>query len=160
MRALARKRRENADFIHTINQLKNIKTKETEENNKKLTRIRDYLLQHHSLIYGYIDQPERLINEIDMAINFNQLNRYLDHLLEVTEFMTSEVNKHNFVITKIETQAMESENLLNNYTLVGHDILGSSSKQIETIANPSINRSNLDALTISNGKKVFLNSFL
>ncbi|CAF4026318.1 unnamed protein product, partial [Rotaria sp. Silwood1] len=68
------------DFINIINQLKDIKRKETEINDRKLNKTRDYLLQHHSLTYGYIDQPDRLMNEIDMAINSTQLNTYLDHL--------------------------------------------------------------------------------
>ncbi|CAF2587501.1 unnamed protein product [Rotaria sp. Silwood2] len=160
-RALARERREHTDFINIVNQLKNIKHKETEANDHKLNKIRDYLLEHHSLAYGYIDQPDRLINEIDMAINFNQLNTHLDHLLQMTDIMTNEVNKHNIVITKIETQAMESGDLLTDYTLLGHHILGSSPAKHQTITNTNTNTSNIGALGIATtGQKVLLNSVL
>ncbi|CAF1392894.1 unnamed protein product [Rotaria sp. Silwood1] len=159
-RALARERREHTDFINIINQLKDIKRKETEINDRKLNKTRDYLLQHHSLTYGYIDQPDRLMNEIDMAINFTQLNTYLDHLLQMTEIMTNEVNKHNIVITKIEAQAMESGNLLTDYTLLGHNILGSSPTQLQTITNTNTDTSNFGTLGLNTGQKVLLNSVL
>ncbi|CAF3730840.1 unnamed protein product [Rotaria magnacalcarata] len=159
-RALARERREHVDFIQIINQLNDIKRKESEENEKNLSKTRDYLLQHHSLAYGYIDQPEYLMNEIDMAINFTQLNTHLDNLLQMTEIMTGEVNKHNIVITKIEAQAMESGNLLTDYTLFGHNILGSSPTQIQTVTNTSTDTSNFGALGISTGQKVLMNSVL
>ncbi|CAF1206490.1 unnamed protein product [Rotaria sordida] len=159
-RALARERREHIDFINIINQLKDIKRKETEANDQKFKKIRDYLLQHHSLAYGYIDQPERLINEIDMAINFTQLNTHLDHLLQMSEIMTNEVNQHNIVITKIEAQAMESGDLLTDYTLLGHHILGSSPTQLQTITNTNTDTSHFGALGIPNGQKVLLNSVL
>ena len=157
-RALARERREHNNFVYTLDRLKEVKNKEIEGNNQKLNKIRDYLLEHHSLAYGYIDQPARLLNEIDMAMNFTQLNTYLDHLLQMTDIMTNELNKHNIVVTKIETQAMNSGNLLTDYTLLGHHILGSSPAQVQQITN--IDGSNISALGTSTGRKVLLDSVL
>ncbi|CAF0818566.1 unnamed protein product [Adineta steineri] len=159
-RALARNRREHPDFLQTINQVNNIQNKQIEINEKNQNQLRDYLLQHHSLSYGYIDQPERLFNEINMATNFTQLNLYLDNLLKMTEIMTNEVNKHNIVITKIETQAMQSGDLLTDYTLLGHHILGSSPTQHQTLTNINTMTPNLNPLTMANGQKVLLNAVL
>jgi len=144
--------------MHTINRLSEVKRTETEANESKLNKFRDYLLQHHSLAYGYIDQPHRLFSEIDMAIHFTQLNTHLDHLLQMTDIMTNEVNKHNIVITKIETQAMESGDLLTDYTLLGHHILGSPPTQLQTLTNT--NTPNINALGMTTGQKVLLNSVL
>ncbi len=123
-----------------------------------MNKFRDYLLQNHSLTYGYIDQPDRLMTEINMSLHFNQLNTHLDHLLQMTNIMTNEVNKHNIVISKIETQAMESGNLLTDYTLLGHHILGSSPTQLQTLTNT--NTPNLTALGMTTGQKVLLNSVI
>jgi hypothetical protein len=89
-----------------------------------------------------------------MAIHFTQLNTHLDHLLQITDIMNNEVNKHNIVISKIEAQAMESGNLLTDYTLLGHHILGSSSTQIPTLTDTNM------ALEMSTGQKVLLNAVL
>jgi hypothetical protein len=153
-RGLSRERREHPDFLQVLNQLEETKRIETETNDKKLTKLRDYLLQDHSLSYGYIDQPDRLMNEINMAIHFTQLNTHLDHLLQITDIMNNEVNKHNIVISKIEAQAMESGNLLTDYTLLGHNILGSSPTQLQTLPNTNT------ALGMSTGQKILLNSVL
>jgi hypothetical protein len=153
-RGLSRERREHPDFLQILNQLEETKRIETETNDKKLTKLRDYLLQDHSLSYGYIDQPDRLMNEINMAIHFTQLNTHLDHLLQITDIMNNEVNKHNIVISKIEAQAMESGNLLTDYTLLGHNILGSSPTQLQTLPNTNT------ALGMSTGQKILLNSVL
>ncbi|UJR34248.1 hypothetical protein I4U23_021652 [Adineta vaga] len=150
-RELARDRREHQDFLQTINRLNQTKQIENKSNEKKLNQVRDYLLQHHSLSYGYIDQPERLFNEINLAIHFTQLNTHLDHLFQVTDLMSNEINKHNIVITKIETQAMQSGDLLTDYTLLGHQILGSSSRQSQILNN---------SLPISPGQKVLLNTVI
>jgi len=153
-RGLSRERREHPDFLQILNQLEETKRIETETNDKKLTKLRDYLLQDHSLSYGYIDQPDRLMNEINMAIHFTQLNTHLDHLLQITDIMNNEVNKHNIVISKIEAQAMESGNLLTDYTLLGHNILGSSPTQLQTLPNTNT------ALGMSTGQKILVNSVL
>ena len=153
-RALSRERRENPDFLRILNQLEETKRTETDKNEKRLSKLRDYLLQDHSLSYGYIDQPDHLMNEINMAIHFTQLNTHLDHLLQVTDIMNNEVNKHNIVISKIEAQAMESGNLLTDYTLLGHHILGSSPTQTPTLTDTNT------ALAVTAGQKVLLNSIL
>jgi hypothetical protein len=88
-----------------------------------------------------------------MAVNFTQLNSHLDRLLQMSAIMTNEVNKHNIVITKIEAQAMESGDLLTDYTLLGHHILGSTPTQIQTITNTP-------NLGVATGQKVLLNSVL
>jgi len=159
-RGLSRERREHPDFLQILNQLEETKRIETETNDKKLTKLRDYLLQDHSLSYGYIDQPDRLMNEINMAIHFTQLNTHLDHLLQITDIMNNEVNKHNIVISKIEAQAMESGNLLTDYTLLGHHILGSKPTQLQTLTNSNKIPSNLTELGMSTGQKVLLNSVI
>ena len=92
-----------------------------------------------------------------MAVNFTQLNTHLDHLLQMTTIMTNEVDKHNIVITKIEAQAMESGDLLTDYTLLGHHILGSSPTQFQTITNTNTITPNLAMTT---GQNIFLNSVL
>lgn len=148
-RELARDRRQHQDFLQTITRINQTKQNQDETNAKQLGQFRDYLLQHHSLSYGYIDQPERLFNEINMAIHFTQLNTHLDHLFQLTESMNNEVNKHNIVITKIEAQAMQSGDLLTDYTLLGHQILGSPVLHSQTSTNP---------LPISAGQKVLLNA--
>jgi len=161
IRGLSRERREHPDFIDTMNQLNDIKSKEIENNEKKFNEYRDYLLENHSLSYGYIDQPDRLINEMNMSIQFNQLNTYLNHLLEMTNTITNEINEHNILISKIETQAMESGNLLTDYTLLGHHILDSSSSSpSQTLTNTNTISPNLNQLAIANGQKVLLNSIL
>ncbi|CAF1409733.1 unnamed protein product [Adineta ricciae] len=148
-RQLARNRRQHQDFLQTITRINQTKQNQDETNAKQLSQFRDYLLQHHSLSYGYIDQPERLFNEVNMAIHFTQLNTHLDHLFQLTESMSNEVNKHNIVITKIEAQAMQSGDLLTDYTLLGHQILGSPVLHSQTSTNP---------LPISAGQKVLLNA--
>jgi hypothetical protein len=95
-----------------------------------------------------------------MAMNFTQLNTHLDHLLEMTGIMTNEVNKHNIVITKIESQAMESGDLLTDYTLLGHHILGSSPTQVQNITNTNTMAQNIGTLGMATGQKVLLNSVL
>jgi len=159
-RALARERRKHPDFLNLINQLNDLQRTETENNDKKFDKFRDYLLQYHSLSYGYIDQPDRLMTEINMSIHFTQLNTHLDHLLEMTDTMTNEVTQHNNVISKIESQAMESGNLLTDYTLLGHHILGSTPTQLQTLTNSNKIPQNLTALGMSTGQKVLLNSVL
>jgi hypothetical protein len=100
------------------------------------------------------------MTEINMSIHFKQLNTHLDHLLEMTNIMTNEVNQHNNVISKIESQAMESGNLLTDYTLLGHHILGSTPTQLQTLTNSNKIPSNLTALGMSTGQKVLLNSVI
>ena len=70
--------------------------------------------------------------------------------------MTNEVDKHNIVITKIEAQAMESGDLLTDYTLLGHHILGASPTPPQTNATTP----NFGALGMATGQKVLLNSVL
>jgi hypothetical protein len=123
-----------------------------------LNKFCDYLLQNLSFSYGYIDQPDRLMTEINMSLHFNQLNTHLDHLLQMTDFMTNKINKHNIVISEIEAQAMESGNLLTYNTLLGHHILGSSPTQLQTLTNT--NTPDLTALGMSTGQKVLLNFVL
>lgn len=120
-----------------------------ESNEKKRSQRRDFLLQHHPLTYGYIDEPDRLLNEIDMSLHFTEINRSLDELFQITTKMNAEVNEHNFLITQIGSQAMKSGDLLTDYTLLGHQILGSPS-------TPSL----VDPLSISNGQKVLLKTVL
>lgn len=100
------------------------------------------------------------MNEIDLAIHFTQLSTHLDRLLQMTEIMTNEVDKHNSVINKIEMQAMESGALLTDYTLLGHNILGASPTPIKLITNTHRDPPNHNALGITNGQKVLLNSVL
>ena len=120
-----------------------------ELNEKKRSQRRDFLLEHHPLTYGYIDQPDRLLNEIDMSLHFTEINRSLDELFQITTKMNAEVNEHNFLIAQIGSQAMKSGDLLTDYTLLGQQILGSPS-------TPSL----VDPLPISNGQKVLLKSVL
>ena len=140
-----------------LNETKNF---EKENDEKKLNKLRDYLLEHHPFLYGYIDQPERLTSEIDLAIHFNQIDQHLDNLFELTTLMNTEIDKHNLIITQIGAQAMESGNLLMDYTSLGHHILGSSPNlsQIETIDQPL--SSNLNQFAISSGQKVLLNAVI
>jgi len=105
------------------------------------------------LSYGYIDQPDRLITEINLAIQFNQINTHLDQLSQMTNQMSNQINKQNLVISKIESKAMESGNLLTDYTLLGNRILGTNHLQDQ-------NRIQTDTLAISAGQKVLLNSVL
>jgi hypothetical protein len=155
-RASAHDRRDHPEFVQTINRIRQLARTDRDGNEKKFNRFRDYLLQHHSLTYGYIDQPERLFNEINMAIHFTQLNNHLDHLFQITNLMSNEVNKHNVVITKIESQAMQSGDLLTDYTLLGHQILGTPNRQ----SQPLTNTPNFSPLTMSTGQKVLMNSVL
>jgi hypothetical protein len=53
---------------------------------------------------------------------------------------------------------MESGDLLTDYTLLGHHILGSSPTQLQTITNT--NTPNINALGMTTGQKVLLNSVL
>lgn len=147
-RSLAHNRRENPNFHQLLHQLETTKTLQTENGEKKLSKLRDYLLQNHSLVYGYIDQPDQLMNEINMAIQFTQLNTHLDHLLDISHLTTSQITQQNLLISKIESQAMESGNLLTDYTLLGHHILGSSTTQLIPMNNTGL------------GQKVLLNSVL
>lgn len=155
IRDLSQQRREHPNFQQIITELQTTKTLEKENNEKKLSKLRDYLLENHSLSYGYIDQPDHLLNEINMAIQFTELNTHLDHLLQISEIISGQVNHQNILISKIESQAMESGNLLTDYTLLGHHILGTSNTQLRTL-----NEKNLTALGMSTGQKVLLNSVL
>ena len=154
-RSLARERRENPNFHQLLHQIETTKTLQTENTDKKLSKLRDYLLQNHSLLYGYIDQPDHLLNEINMAIHFTQLNTHLDHLLDINQMTSGQINHQNILISKIESQAMESGNLLTDYTLLGHHILRSSNTQLDTF-----NQTNPTGLGITTGQKVLLNSVL
>lgn len=92
-----------------------------------------------------------------MAIHMTQLNSHLDNLLQITDQMTNEVNQHNVVITKIESQAMQSGDLLTDYTLLGHQILGSTSAPPTTVPSTS----NLQSAAVATaGQKMLLNSVL
>lgn len=159
-RDLSKERRKHPNFIEIINQLNDIKNKEKENNEKKLNKFRDYLLENHSLSYGYIDEPDRLMTEINMSIHFTELNTHLDHLLQMTNVMNNEINENNLIISKIESQAMESGNLLTDYTLLGHHILGSSPTHLQTLTNNNTITSDLNTLGISTGQKLLLNSVL
>lgn len=160
IRNLSKERRENPDFINLIKQLNEIKQTENETNENKLNKYRDYLLENHSLSYGYIDEPDRLINEINMSIHFTQLNTHLDNLLGITNIINNQINKHNLIISKIEKQAMESGNLLTDYTLLGNHILGSIPNNLQTFTNTNTIKPNLNTLAISTGEKILLNSVI
>ena len=158
---MAQERREHVDFLHRIEAVKEVGRKEKEVNDKQLTRLRDHLLEHHSLTYGYIDQPDRLLSEIDMAIDFTQLNSHLDRLLNTTALINSEVTKHNRIISQIETQAMESGDLLTDNTLLAHHSLGTSpSTPPRPMTNSNLITQNIGQLGVTSGQKILLNSVL
>lgn len=157
-RALTEQRREHPQFVQILEQLNQTKTNEIEHREKQINQLRDDLLQNHSLTYGYIDQPDRLVTEINMAIQFNQINTHLDHLLQITDNMSNQIDKHNLFISKIQNKAMESGNLLTDYTLLGNHILGTSTTQNQTLPHSPTN--DLTSLGISTGQKVLLDSVL
>ena len=138
----------------------NTKDHQNELNEKQMNRFRDYLLEHHPFLYGYIDQPDRLTNEIDMAIQFTQLDSHLDHLFQMTTMMNQELNKHNLIISKIGRQATESGDLLTDYTLFGHQLLGSSTQPNSIVSNSNPIPSNIGQLGMTTGQKIILNSVL
>jgi hypothetical protein len=122
-------------------------------------QLRDHLLAHQPLVYGYIDQPDRLINEIDLAIRMAQLDKHLDRLFETTNAMSNEVNQHNVLITRIGAQAMASGDLLTDYTLLGHDILGvTANSPTQLMRNADVVGSPLTSLAAAHGNKLLLHA--
>ena len=147
LRQLSVERRENPEFVSTLKTLVDRQDEDNRTSRKDFDRFRDFLFERFPLFYGYLDQPDRLINEIDMAMKFHRVDQHLDHLVRLGVSMNDELTQHNRLINQIEKQTKESGNLLTDSTMIGNQILGTPSN-----ANPPS--------ALVNGQKLVLNSLL
>lgn len=147
LRQLSVERRENPEFVSMLKTSVDRQDEENRSTRKDFDRFRDFLFERFPLFYGYLDQPDRLINEIDMAMKFHRVDEHLDHLLRLGVSMNDELTQHNRLINQIEKQTKESGNLLTDSTMIGNQILGAPSN-----ANPPS--------ALVNGQKLVFNSLL
>ncbi|CAF0798405.1 unnamed protein product [Didymodactylos carnosus] len=125
LKAETKQKKDNQKYLHKIQQIIKLNKDETNANQRKLQIIRNHLIQHQSIENPFQKyEGENLVQEVNLATNFYQINTHLDHLYDMTSMMSKEVDKHNQMISKIEKQAIEGAELVTQANQMGKEILG------------------------------------